>query len=222
MVDLTPLNRALYQGESEAVVALTEQALAAGLPAERILQEGLVKGMKVVGEDFRNNVIYVPQVLIAARSMKAGMTILEPQLGGSGGAARLGTIVLGTVKGDLHDIGKNLVRMLAEGAGFEVIDIGVDQTADSFIAAAREHGAGIVGASALLTTTMPYMKTVVDAFAAAEGLHDVRICVGGAPVSAEYAEQIGAAGHADDASRAVDLFERIYPGGAGKENRAGG
>jgi len=210
MSDFARLSRALYEGKSEEVVTLTKQALADGFSAEEVLEEGLVRGIKVVGEDFKNNTIYVPQVLIAARSMKAGMAVLEPLLAGTTAATRRGTIVMGTVRGDLHDIGKSLVCMLSEGAGFAVVDIGVDQSADRFVAAAKEHDAGIVGASALLTTTMPYMKTIVDAFAA-EGMGHVRVCVGGAAVSAEYAERIGAAGYAADASRAVELFERIYP-----------
>ncbi len=214
MVDFTHINRALYAGKRDEVVTLVEQALADGSPPREVLQEGLVKGMKVVGDDFRDNVLYVPQVLIAARAMKMGMAILQPLLGASGESVAAGTIVLGTVKGDLHDIGKKLVCMLAEGAGFNVIDIGVDQTADSFVAAAKQHSANIVGASALLTTTMPYMKTLVDAFAAEE-LDGVSVCVGGAPVTTEFAAQIGAAGYAADAAHAVDLFESICQKRAG-------
>ncbi len=184
---------------------MAEQALADGHAVDKILQQGLIAGMRIVGEDFKHNRIFVPQVLVAARAMKAGLAVLEPLLTASDVGEPVGTIVMGTVKGDLHDIGKNLVCMMAEGAGFRVIDLGVDQPADRFIAAAREHSADIVGMSALLTTTMPYMKVVIDAFADA-GLDGIKLCVGGAPVSEGFATEIGADGYAPDASSAVDLF----------------
>ncbi len=205
MVDFQLMNRLLYDGKADEVRAMVEQALADGHPVDEILQQGLIAGMRVVGEDFKHNRIFVPQVLVAARAMKAGLAVLEPLLTASDVGKPVGTIVMGTVKGDLHDIGKNLVCMMAEGAGFRVIDLGVDQSADKFIAAAREHSADIVGMSALLTTTMPYMKVVIDAFAAA-GLDAVKLCVGGAPVSDGFAGEIGADGYAPDASSAVDLF----------------
>ena len=166
--------------------------------------------MAVVGEDFKHNRLYVPQVLIAARAMKAGMAVLKPLLAAGGESESAGTVVMGTVKGDLHDIGKNLVCMMAEGAGFEMIDLGVDQSADKFVDAVREHDASIVGMSALLTTTMPYMKVVIDRFRE-EGLDHVKICVGGAPVSEMFAEEIGADGYGADASRAVELFKEMTP-----------
>jgi 5-methyltetrahydrofolate--homocysteine methyltransferase len=175
-----------------------------------VLEEGLIAGMKVVGEDFKHNRVFVPEVLLAARAMKAGLAVLKPHLAaGPGDAPALsGTIVLGTVKGDLHDIGKNLVGMMAEGAGFSVVDLGTDTSAEKFIAAAREHKASVVGMSALLTTTMVYMSTVVQKFREA-GLTDVKLCIGGAPTSADFARQIGADGHAADAASAVELFRRL-------------
>ena len=166
--------------------------------------------MRVVGEDFKHNRIFVPEVLLAARAMKAGMAVLKPLLTEKKDqqAALSATIVMGTVKGDLHDIGKNLVGMMAEGAGFTIVDLGTDTSAEKFIAAAKEHRARIVGMSALLTTTMVYMRTVVQKFKEA-GLHDVKICIGGAPVSEQYAKDIGADGYGADAASAVELFQRL-------------
>ncbi len=210
MTDYPLMNQALYEGRAPIVKEMTEKAVEEGLVAQDIMQDGLIAGMSVVGEDFKHNRLYVPQVLIAARAMKAGMAILEPILKESGHESA-GTIVIGTVKGDLHDIGKNLVKMMAEGAGFTVVDIGVDQTAEKFLVAVREHNAGILGMSALLTTTMPYMKTVIDALHEEDSLEHVKVCVGGAPVSEMFAEEIGADGYGADASRAVELFQELYP-----------
>src|SRR5262245_10878326 len=196
------MNQFLYEGNAGRVKEMTEEAIAEGRPAEEVLQEGLIAGMSVVGEDFKHNRLYVPQVLIAARAMKAGMAVLKPLLSRSGESRSLGTVVMGTVKGDLHDIGKNLVCMMGEGAGFTMVDLGVDQPVESFLRAAREHGALIVGMSALLTTTMPYMKVVIDAFRA-QGMGHVKLCVGGAPVSEMFADEIGADGYAGDAASAV-------------------
>jgi len=172
--------------------------------------EKKIAGMQVVGEDFKHNRVFVPEVLLAARAMKAGLAVLKPHLASLRGeaAALSATIVMGTVKGDLHDIGKNLVGMMAEGAGFNVVDLGTDTSAEKFIAAVKEHDARIVGMSALLTTTMVYMRTVVQKFEEA-GLRHVKLCIGGAPTSAEYAKQIGADGYAADAASAVDLFRRL-------------
>jgi 5-methyltetrahydrofolate--homocysteine methyltransferase len=165
--------------------------------------------MRVVGEDFKHNRIFVPEVLLAARAMKAGMAILKPLLTErKGEVSRSPVIVMGTVKGDLHDIGKGLVGMMAEGAGFTIVDLGTDTSAERYIEAVKQHGAAILGMSALLTTTMIYMRTVVQKMKAA-GLHDVKICVGGAPISAEYAREIGADGYAADAASAVELFQRL-------------
>lgn len=210
MTDYAVMNQFLYEGHAARVKEMTEAGLEEGREVEEILQDGLIAGMSVVGEDFKHNRLYVPQVLIAARAMKAGMAVLKPLLTESGGAESGGTIVMGTVKGDLHDIGKNLVCMMSEGAGFRVIDLGVDQSADHFVAAARENDAFVVGMSALLTTTMPYMKTVIDAFRS-DGLEHVKMCVGGAPVSESFAEEIGADGYSADAAGAVELFQRLRP-----------
>ncbi|HUS38423.1 MAG: corrinoid protein [Pirellulales bacterium] len=218
MIDYTEMNQWLYEGKAPRVKEMTEQALEEGRDVEEILQEGLIAGMSVVGEDFKHNRLYVPQVLIAARAMKAGMALLKPLLTESGGADSGGTIVMGTVKGDLHDIGKNLVCMMSEGAGFKIVDLGVDTSADEFVESVKEHGAGIVGMSALLTTTMPYMKVVIDRFKE-EGLGHIKICVGGAPVSEMFADEIGADGYAADAPGAVELFKEMYasqvPGASG-------
>jgi len=210
MPDYPLMNQTLYEGRAPQLTEMTEKALEEGRSAKEILQEGLIAGMSVVGEDFKYNRLYVPQVLIAARAMKAGMAILKPLLSAGGDTQSMGTVIMGTVKGDLHDIGKNLVCMMAEGAGFEMIDLGVDQSAEKFVAAVREHSAGIVGMSALLTTTMPYMKVVIDRLKD-EGLDQVKVCVGGAPVSEMFAEEIGADGYGADASRAVELFKELSP-----------
>lgn len=208
------MNQLLYEGKAADVKKMTEDALAEGCDVNEVLQQGLIAGMSVVGEDFKYNRLYVPQVLIAARAMKAGMAILKPLLIESGAGTSAGTIIMGTVKGDLHDIGKNLVCMMGEGAGFTMIDLGVDTKVEDFIAAVREHKAGIVGMSALLTTTMPYMKTVIDAFEEEEDLEEVQLCVGGAPVSEMFAEEIGADGYAADAAGAIELFQKLYPAAA--------
>ncbi len=208
MVDCERMHHLLYDGKADELRAQVQQALADGHAPDEILQRGLIAGMREVGEDFKHNRIFVPQVLIAARAMKAGMAVLQPLLSESGLDKPVGTLVMGTVKGDLHDIGKNLVCMMAEGTGFRVIDLGVDQSAQQFIEAARQHDPDIVGMSALLTTTMPFMKVVIDALAV-EGLDNLTVCVGGAPLNQSFADQIGADGYAPDASSAVDLFLRL-------------
>jgi 5-methyltetrahydrofolate--homocysteine methyltransferase len=209
MIDYALMNQFLYEGKAKEVEQMTKDALAEGRAAQEVLSEGLIAGMSVVGEDFRHNVIYVPEVLIAARAMKAGMAVLKPLLTAKEGASkRAGVLVMGTVRGDLHDIGKNLVCMMAEGAGFEVHDIGVDQSLEKFLAAAGKCNPNIVGMSALLTTTMTYMKTVIDGFEAA-GLGHIRMAVGGAPISQMFADEIGADGYGANASAAVDLFLRL-------------
>ena len=209
MIDYAVMNQLLFEGKHEPVRQLTEEALAEGRKPMDILEDGLIRGMRVVGEDFRHNRIFVPEVLLAARAMKAGMAVLKPFLTEKrGGGADSKTIVLGTVKGDLHDIGKNLVGMMAEGAGFTVVDLGTDTSADRFIDAVKTHNAELIGMSALLTTTMIYMRTVVKAFKDAEMGH-IKICIGGAPVSTEYARDIGADGYAADAATAVELFKNL-------------
>jgi 5-methyltetrahydrofolate--homocysteine methyltransferase len=209
MIDYALMNQLLFEGKHQPVKEMTEQALAEGRTANEVLEEGLIAGMRVVGEDFKHNRIFVPEVLLAARAMKAGMAVLKPLLTASKDQRNASAvIVMGTVKGDLHDIGKNLVGMMAEGAGFTLVDLGTDTSAERFIAAIREHRPRIIGMSALLTTTMIYMRTVVQKVKEA-GLHDVRICVGGAPISGEYAREIGADGYAADAASAVELFKRL-------------
>jgi methanogenic corrinoid protein MtbC1 len=209
MVDYALMNQCLYEGKAKEVEQMTIDALAEGRAVQEILNEGLIAGMSVVGEDFKHNVLYVPEVLIAARAMKAGMAVLKPLLSARQDSSnRVGTLLMGTVRGDLHDIGKNLVCMMAEGAGFEVHDIGVDQSVDKFMAATAKCHPDIIGMSALLTTTMTYMKTVIDGFQAA-GLTRIKMAVGGAPISQMFAEEIGADGYGQNASAAVDLFLRL-------------
>jgi 5-methyltetrahydrofolate--homocysteine methyltransferase len=209
MIDYALMNQLLFEGKHEPVKKMTEEALALGRPAMEVLEDGLIAGMRVVGEDFKHNRIFVPEVLLAARAMKAGMAVLKPLLTEKKEArSSSAVIVMGTVKGDLHDIGKNLVGMMAEGAGFTIVDLGTDTSAERFLAAVKEHDARLVGMSALLTTTMVYMRTVVQKFKEA-GLLDVKLCIGGAPTSPEYAKQIGADGYAADAASAVELFQRL-------------
>ena len=194
----------LYEGEDEEVADLVQRSLDEGLSPAEILQEGLIAGMDQVGRDFKAGDLYVPEVLIAARAMHAGMNILRPLLA-QGQVPVVGKYLIGTVKGDLHDIGKNLVRMMLEGAGFEMVDLGTDASPEVFVEAVRKHGKCIVGMSALLTTTMVQMKTTIDALQEA-GLRDtVKIMIGGAPVTAAYAQQIGADAYAPDAASAVDI-----------------
>jgi 5-methyltetrahydrofolate--homocysteine methyltransferase len=209
MPDYAAMNQFLYEGNADKVGELTEAALAEGRSAQEVLTEGLIAGMSVVGEDFKHNVLYVPEVLIAARAMKSGMFVLKPLLTAKGsGTPPKGVLLMGTVRGDLHDIGKNLVGMMAEGAGFELHDIGVDQSVDKFMAAAELHKPTIIGMSALLTTTMMYMKTVIDGFDAA-GKGHIKMAIGGAPISQMFADEIGADGYGANASAAVDLFLRL-------------
>ncbi len=206
MPDYALMNQSLYEGKAKDVEQMTKDALAEGRTAQEILQQGLIAGMSVVGEDFKHNVLYVPEVLIAARAMKAGMAVLKPLLSAHGAdSGATGRLLMGTVRGDLHDIGKNLVCMMAEGAGFVVKDIGVDQNLDKFLAAADEFKPDIVGMSALLTTTMTYMKTVIDGFQG-RGLGHIKMAIGGAPISQMFADEIGADGYGADAAAAVDLF----------------
>jgi 5-methyltetrahydrofolate--homocysteine methyltransferase len=216
MTDYALMNQLLYEGKHKEVKAMTEEALAAGLNVDEVLEDGLIAGMRVVGEDFKHNRIFVPEVLLAARAMKAGMAVLRPLLTERKDAGSQGTVVMGTVKGDLHDIGKNLVGMMAEGAGFTIVDLGTDTSADEFIRAVTDNDAAILGMSALLTTTMIYMKTVVEAVRG-KGL-DVKIAVGGAPVTPQFCNDIGADGYAADAASAVELFKKLVA--ARKEARA--
>jgi len=208
MVDLTQIAENVIRGQAPTVKQLVEDSLAENIPVGEILNEGLIAGMNVVGEKFKNNEFYIPEVLIAARAMKAGMELVRPLLTESG-IDPVGTVVIGTVKGDLHDIGKNLVQMMLEGAGFEIVDLGIDVSADQFISAVRTDGAQIIAMSALLTTTMPTMKTVIDEVEES-GLRDqVKVMIGGAPVTQEYADEIGADGYARDAASGVDIAKQL-------------
>ncbi|HTL29650.1 MAG TPA: virulence factor [Tepidisphaeraceae bacterium] len=212
MVDYALMNQYLYEGKAKEVEQMTKDALAEGRHFSEVLAEGLIAGMSVVGEDFKHNILYVPEVLIAARAMKAGMAVLKPLLSAKdSGTKAVGTLLMGTVRGDLHDIGKNLVCMMAEGAGFEVHDIGVDQSVEKFMAAADKINPTIIGMSALLTTTMTYMKTVIEGFRAA-GREHIKFAVGGAPISQMFADEVGADGYGQNASAAVDLFLRLARG----------
>ena len=202
MADLEAIANAVIKGDRGAVAELAQQALDGGTPVVEVLEEGLIAGMAVVGARFKANEVYVPEVLIAARAMKAGMELLEPLLK-EAGIEPVGKVVLGTVKGDLHDIGKNLVGMMLQGAGFEVLDLGTDVAAEAFIAKITESGAKVLAMSALLTTTMPQMAEVVKAVK--ESGVDVSTMIGGAPVTQSYCDEIGADGYAPDAVSAADL-----------------
>ena len=194
----------LIKGDNNRVAQLTKEALEAGFSANTILDDGLIAGMAIVGVKFRDNLIFVPEVLVAARAMKAGMAHVDPILSASG-IEPVGTVVMGTVKGDLHDIGKNLCNMMLSGAGFTVIDLGVDTSPEEFIEAVEENEAGILGMSALLTTTMPNMGRTIDAFEEVEMRERVKIMVGGAPLSQEFADDMGADGYGKDAMSCVEL-----------------
>jgi len=200
---LNDISLALQKGKAKDVRAMVQQAVDSGLSAQTILNDGLLAGMSVVGVKFKNNEVYVPDVLIAARAMKAGTEILKPLLVASG-AKSAGKIVLGTVKGDLHDIGKNLVKMMMEGKGFEVIDLGVNVSAEQFVQGAIDNNAGIIACSALLTTTMGEMANVVKV-ATEKGVRDkLTIMVGGAPVNESYKKSIGADIYTPDAASAAE------------------
>ena len=196
------ISEAMQKGKAKKVKELVPQALEQGISAKTILEEGLLAGMNIVGEKFKNNEVFVPEVLVAARAMNAGTEILKPYMVGAG-VEPLGKACLGTVKGDLHDIGKNLVRMMMEGKGLKVVDLGVDVPASAFIDAAKEHNAKIIACSALLTTTMGEMKTVVDAVHQSDLNGKVKIMVGGAPVTESFAESIGADCYTPDATAAA-------------------
>ena len=202
------ISYALIVGDQHEVDRLTRQALEEGYPANTVMDDGLVAGMSLVGVKFRDNIIFVPEVLISARAMKAGMAHLEPILSASD-LPRLGTVIMGTVKGDLHDIGKNLCIMMLRGAGFIVEDLGVDTKPDEFIDAALEHDAQLVGMSALLTTTMPNMGRTIQAFEEAGLQGKIRIMLGGAPVTQEFADDMGADGYGEDAISCVEKAREL-------------
>ena len=198
----------LYDGLAEEIAEGTNILLGRGWSAKKVLDEALVGGMNIVGVDFRDGILFVPEVLLAANAMKAGMAILKPILAETG-AEPVGKLVIGTVKGDIHDIGKNLVGMMMEGAGFEVIDLGINTDADTYITALKEHRPNILGMSALLTTTMPYMKVVIDTLIE-EGLRDDYIVmVGGAPLNEEFGNAVGADAYCRDAATAVEVAKQL-------------
>ena len=198
----------LYDGLAEEIDEGTRILLDRGWEATRVLEEALVAGMTIVGIDFRDGILFVPEVLMAANAMKAGMAILKPILSDTG-AKPIGKMVIGTVKGDIHDIGKNLVGMMMEGAGFEVIDLGINVEADTYIKAIEEHEANILGMSALLTTTMPYMKVVIDTMKERGIRDDYIVLVGGAPLNEEFGEAIGADAYCRDAATAVETAKEL-------------
>ena len=194
----------LYDGLKAEVTAETKEALARGFAPKDVLGDGLVAGMDIVGVDFRDGVLFVPEVLMAANAMKSGMEILRPLLVETG-ADRIGKMIIGTVKGDIHDIGKNLVAMMMEGAGFEVINLGINNDAQAFLNAVKEHQPDIIGMSALLTTTMPYMKVVIQALKDEGMRNELFVMVGGAPVTETFAKSVGADAYGRDAAVAVEL-----------------
>lgn len=207
MADLQALADSIIQGKHKDADRLTREALES-LPVEVVLKEGMIAAMKVVGVRFAKNEIFVPEVLISARAMKAAMAVLEPILSECGIEPH-GTVVLGTVKGDLHDIGKNLVGMMLKGNGFEVVDLGVNVSYEKYLEAIEKHGAALMGMSALLTTTMPYMAKVIEKMKETGAYERCKAMVGGAPVTEKFADQVGAHGYAKDASRAVLLAKRL-------------
>jgi methylmalonyl-CoA mutase cobalamin-binding domain/chain len=198
----------LYDGYADEIVEEVHEVLGRGMAPYDVLTQGLVAGMDIVGEDFRDGILFVPEVLMAAKAMKAGMAILRPLLAETG-APRVGTMVIGTVKGDIHDIGKNLVAMMMEGAGFEVINLGINTSADDFMAAIKEHQPELLGMSALLTTTMPYMGVVIQALEEAGIRDDLIVLVGGAPLNEAFAQEIGADAYCRDAAVAVETAKQL-------------
>ena len=202
----------LYDGLAEEIAEGTQILLDRGWSATRVLEEALVAGMTIVGIDFRDGILFVPEVLMSANAMKAGMAILKPILSDTG-AKPVGKMVIGTVKGDIHDIGKNLVGMMMEGAGFEVVDLGINVEAETYMAALEEHQPNILGMSALLTTTMPYMKVVIDTMKEQGIREDYIVLVGGAPLNEEFGEAIGADAYCRDAATAVETAKELVAAG---------
>ncbi len=205
---LSEISELLQKGRAPLVKEAVQKAIDAKIPAKDILEKGLLDGMGIIGEKFKNNEVYVPEVLIAARAMNAGITILNPLLVESG-VEKKGKVVIGTVKGDLHDIGKNLVKMMMEGKGLDVIDLGVDVSPEAFIEGAKENGADVIACSALLTTTMGEMKNVVDALDAAGLKGKIKVMIGGAPVTQSFCDSIGADSYTADAASAADAALEI-------------
>ncbi len=206
MADLKALADAIIKGDQNTAVKITKEALGEGMAPAKVLNEGLIAGMDVIGARFKKNEVYIPEVLIAARAMKAAMQLLEPELV-KAGVKPVAKFLIGTVQGDLHDIGKNLVAMMLKGAGFDVVDIGVDISPEKFVQQAKSSGSNLIGMSALLTTTMPAMEKTIQTLRAA-GIK-TKIMVGGAPVTQAYADKIGASGYAADAASAVDVAKKL-------------
>jgi 5-methyltetrahydrofolate--homocysteine methyltransferase len=205
---LEQMQKDLYEGNFDEVESATKAALESGMTAQEILNNGLVAGMNVVGRDFKSGDLFIPEVLMCAKAMHAGLEVLRPLLA-EAGAKSQGKVILGTVEGDLHDIGKNLVSMMLQGAGFEIVDLGTDVKPKQFVTAVRDEGADLVGMSAMLTTTMPAMKSTIAALEEA-GIRDkVKVIVGGAPVTSKFAEDIGADSYAPDAGAAVDTAREL-------------
>ncbi|PKP56522.1 cobalamin-binding protein [Candidatus Atribacteria bacterium HGW-Atribacteria-1] len=208
MVELKELQEALFRGDVSRVKEITQRALQEKVDPKEILEQGLIKGMDVVGIKFKNNEIFLPEVLLASRAMYGGMELLQPKLIKSGVKA-VGKVIIGTAKGDLHDIGKNLVAMMLRGGGFEVLDLGIDVSPEKFLKATQEHQPDIVGISALLTTTMIGMMDVITILKKAGLRNKIKVMVGGAPVTQEFADEIGAEGYAPDAASAVDKAKEL-------------
>ena len=206
MADLKALSEAIIKGDQKSAVDITKAALDEGMGPKQVLEEGLIAGMNVIGVRFKANEVYIPEVLIAARAMKMAMELLEPKLA-EAGVEPIGKAMVGTVQGDLHDIGKNLVVMMLKGAGFQVTDVGVDVSPEAFVEKAKECGAKVVGLSALLTTTMPAMEKTIQTIK--ESGLEIKTMIGGAPVTQAYADKIGADGYAPDAASAVDKAKEL-------------
>ncbi len=206
MADLKALADSIIKGDQAQALEITKMALSEGTGAKKVLNEGLIAGMDVVGDRFKKNEVYIPEVLIAARAMKTAMEVLEPELV-KAGVEPIGRFLIGTVQGDLHDIGKNLVAMMLKGAGFEIVDLGVDISPDAFVEQAKSTGVNLIGMSALLTTTMPSMETTIKALKDAR--IDAKIMIGGAPVTQGYADKIGADAYSPDAASAVETAKNL-------------
>ena len=208
MEDLKALYDAIVDGNAGKAKTLTQAALGEGVDPQEILNKYMIPAMDEVGRRFETNEYFVPELLIAARAMKGALELIKPRLAATG-AKPIGKVAIGTVKGDLHDIGKNLVAAMLEGGGFEIVDLGVDVTPDKFVGAVKEKGANIIALSALLTTTMPSMKTTIEGLKEAGVRSQVKVMIGGAPVTQKYADEIGADGYSDNASAAVALARKL-------------
>lgn len=209
MAKLSDLHNAIVKGNLELAVSTTQEALQENIDPQTLISDYLIKGMEEIGTQFEAGKAYVPNLLMSARAMKGALELLKPYMENDKNTISLGKVVIGTVKGDLHDIGKNLVSSMLEGCGFEVINLGVDVSDEKFVEATKEHKANIVCMSALLTTTMVYMKEVIKAFEKAGIRNDVKIMIGGAPLSEKFAEEIGADGYSDNANAAVTLARKL-------------